>query len=357
MVIKLDTLDFLGTFKDWKDHTIKCVYQNSRGVIEVTLIGNKSKRGIDVYCVPTHHYCNLGCKMCHLTSEKGKKAMVPIKAEDFIEALIRTNYRWCPEGIIKNKEIYFQNGLPYNRRLKRTKNKKCLISFMGVGEPLLNLKLIQEVFKIEEIIRNACGYTEVIYAVSTMMPNENMKTFKAWAIKNKFPAKVHFSLHSPINMERKELIPSTKVEIREALCMINEYKQEFLKVEELKKAMLSFHKTEDPAEIHYTLIKGINDSERHLKELTKLLDKFKINIKFLRFNPTGDLKRSRKDKKWIEQLKEKVLDVRIKSYNPPGHQVGSSCGEFTKHYYLSDLESEDKKKEFAEWKKRHQIEK
>ena len=47
------------------DTSIKTVLANNSGeVVEVSLLNNKP---YDVICVPTFHYCNLGCKMCHLT--------------------------------------------------------------------------------------------------------------------------------------------------------------------------------------------------------------------------------------------------------------------------------------------------
>ena len=47
-----------------------------------------NKENIDVICVPTHHFCNLGCKMCHLTNNKLNKKMIPIKKEEFYPYLL-----------------------------------------------------------------------------------------------------------------------------------------------------------------------------------------------------------------------------------------------------------------------------
>lgn len=52
-------------FKDFSDDSIKNVFQSAnKGIIELTLLFNK--RDIDVVCVPTHHFCNLGCKKKHI---------------------------------------------------------------------------------------------------------------------------------------------------------------------------------------------------------------------------------------------------------------------------------------------------
>lgn len=56
----------LGVFKDFSDNSLKTVFEvDEHKIIEMTLLFNKEE--MDVVCVPTHHFCNLGCKMCHLT--------------------------------------------------------------------------------------------------------------------------------------------------------------------------------------------------------------------------------------------------------------------------------------------------
>lgn len=53
----------LGIFKDRQDGTLKNVYKSidSNEIIEMTLVPNKENT--DVFCVPTHHFCSLGCKI------------------------------------------------------------------------------------------------------------------------------------------------------------------------------------------------------------------------------------------------------------------------------------------------------
>ena len=73
----------IGVFKDFSDNSLKSVFDvGNKQIIEMTLLANKEE--IDVVCVPTHHFCNLGCKMCHLTNKGLNKVMMPIKANDFI---------------------------------------------------------------------------------------------------------------------------------------------------------------------------------------------------------------------------------------------------------------------------------
>ena len=131
-----NNLKNLGSFIDHCDGSIKSVYQSKDGIIEMTLINNKS---YDVVCVPTHYFCNLGCKMCHLTNNRLNKCMVPINCDDFIEALLKSVcHQDCEKGL--------------NRR---TNKADLLISFMGVGEPLLNQNLIKAAFEKTDLLKKA----------------------------------------------------------------------------------------------------------------------------------------------------------------------------------------------------------
>lgn len=320
----------IGNFKDYNDGTVKCVYDvGGNKIIEMSMLYNRDDR--DVICVPTHHFCNLGCKMCHLTNKGCNKKMEPIKIDDFMYCISET--------------------------LKKFKREKdvLLISFMGVGEPLLNINLIENVYKNEKILKDNFLYKNIGYSVSTMMPNKNIVKLEKIVLNNSIPLKVHFSLHTPIDCDRYNLIPSTKVSVCEALDFLFNYRRMFQSNDNLMDKYKKIHNNFDPTEIHYTLISGVNDSKRELDRISGLLLEYKIPIKFIRFNPINELKRSNQEEIWINTIRKAIPDEKIKVYSPPGREVGSSCGEFTKHYYHQEIETEEEKKLFDEWRRRHLI--
>lgn len=340
-------LKSLGIFKDFVDGSIKSVFQTSKkGIIELTLLFNKPE--FDVICAPTHHFCNLGCKMCHLTNNSLNKQMTPILIEDFMEALIKS--------LCSNKDVFSCHPTHTNKSIsKRTCKKKLLISFMGVGEPLLNLKLIEDVYTNEVYIKDILGYEEISYALATMMPNNNIESLIECVSKYNIPLKLHFSMHSPIDAERFELIPSARIDLRHACEYLVQYRNVATKNSILMEVYKKFHRTCDPIEIHYTLIKGRNDSLMHLNETIKLLKEYRIPIKFIRFNPIAQLERSDMEDMWINSIRKEIPDVRVKAYSPPGREIGSSCGEFTKHYYHEEIETKDQYDDFKKWELKHQI--
>ena len=322
----------LGTFKDFTDGTLKSVFDvGDKKIIEISLLFNKEDK--DVVCVPTHHFCNLGCKMCHLTNKGLNKSMTPIKSSDFMECLIKT--------LTKDGE-------------KITNKKNLLISFMGVGEPLLNLKLIEEVYKNEDLLKEKLGYENIGYALATMMPNDNILKLKEMVNKLNIPLKVHFSMHTPIDKNRYDLIPSTNVSVSDALAYLVNYRTTLQSNKKLMDKYVKLHSTDDPVEIHYTLIKGVNDGKEELTKVHALLSKYNIPIKFIRFNPINDLEISNNENNWVNNLST-INNLRIKTYSPPGKEVGSSCGEFTKHYYHEEKKKKKEKQEFENWKKKHLV--
>lgn len=328
----------IGIFKDKEDGTIKYVFKNKENnIIEMSLLFNK--KDIDVICVPTHHFCNLGCKMCHLTNNNLNKKMKKIELNDFLEAMFKTLV------LLKDDML-----------IKRTNKNKLLISFMGVGDPLLNLELIKGVYLNEKLIKDELNYSDINYAISTMMPNDNIKVLTEMVNELSIPLKLHFSLHTPVNEKRKKLIPSTNVTIEEALQYMLDYRNLILENNAIMNSYIKFHRTTDPVEIHYTLIEKINDSNEELKLLCNLLQKHKIPIKFIKFNPVNELKISEKEIIWVGTIKNTIKDLRIKTYTPPGRQIGSSCGEFTKHYYHEEIETIEEQNEFNNWKNNYQVE-
>ena len=323
----------LGVFKDFSDGTLKSVFDaQNKKIIEMSLLFNKEDK--DVICVPTHYFCNLGCKMCHLTNKGLNKKMEPINSDDFIKCLF--------SSLTKNGN-------------KITDKKKLLISFMGVGEPLLNLKLIEEVYKKEKIIKEKLGYEDIGYALATMMPNDNIKKLKEMVCNYKIPLKVHFSMHTPIDIKRYDLIPSTNVSVENALASLIYYRDNIKLDSDIMNKYIKLHTTDDPIEIHYTLIDGVNDGKEELNRVCKLLSKYNIPIKFIKFNPINELQTSSKEQIWVNSISDKIPTLRIKTYCPPGKEVGSSCGEFTKHYYHEEIETEEQKEEFEKWKVKHLV--
>ena len=268
-------MKLIGVFEDKQDNVQKYVFKDNLGTIEVSRINTKEDR--DIYCVPSMYMCNLGCTFCHLTTEDIPGKATKIDVETIIKVL---------------------------GQIPQIKPKRQ-ISIMGVGDPALNQELVRALAAREELV-----------SIATIFPDK-LKGIPA-------NVKVHFSLHSTNSLNRRQMIPTSTLEIRDYLESLSKHRGK--------------------KEIHYTLIKDTNDSPEELESLVNYSTEFRIPIKFLKFNETGGMKESPKLEEWLHTL---ASVVPVETYRSPGIQIGSSCGAFTKHFYTKDGIDSPEYKEYA----------
>lgn len=135
--------------------------------------------------------------------------------------------------------------------------------FMGMGEPLDNL---DQVLRALEILTAEWGFgwSPTRITVSTAGVAKALDRFLT-------ASKVHLavSLHNPFPEERVEIMPIEKAwSIREVCDILRRY-------DFTHQRRVSFE---------YIVLKGMNDSPRHIKELCRLLDGIKCRINLIRFH-------------------------------------------------------------------------
>lgn len=278
------------------DNTIKYIFTRRSGeVLEFSYI-NKND-GKNIICVPCQCMCNLKCKFCQASDFIGK-----IKPSSLMAVEI-----W--EGVYYIYQDLFLDKEP----------KTLLVSYMGMGDPILNYNgVVDSMNLIKFEYRNI----PVRFAFATSLPKVfNVDFFKMTEkIKNtELNVKLHISLHYTDNDIRKEWMPAS-LDIESTIAAANFYKIN----------------TGNPVEIHYALIKDINDSSSDADELASLLQGTGFNVKFLLYNEKKSVDAHASD---IEKFKmfRCVLDtVGIDSeyYIPPGLDVGASCGQFMLEEYV-----------------------
>jgi len=259
------------------DKTEKFVFENTDGVLEIVRINTKPDR--DIYCIPSMYECKLGCTICYLTINNISGSNKKITSE-VIQDCLATLERDYPSK--KNRQI----------------------SIMGVGEPLLNLELINDL----------CA-TETRVSIATIFPFVPISPLPE-------NLKIHYSLHSPFHEERLKIMPQAKATTFEV------------------RRFLINH--DGDTEIHYTLIDGINDSDDDLAALVELYRNSYITIKFLDFKTSykSSLSKSNKVTHWMQTLTKYNIDCEF--YYPPGENIQSSCGLFTEGFYTHESTDEFK---------------
>ncbi len=286
-------LVFLEKVSSKVDKTVKFIFLARGQVIEFSYI-NKDD-GKDIICVPAQTACNLGCKFCFLSDYD-----LEVRNLEPEEIIFPIDY------VVKDMNLL----------TRPDRNKVFLISFMGCGESLRNIKNVID--SCNRIRDKYCeDYKVVRFAVASLMPRiKLMQKFTDEVRKHKLPLKFHLSLHSPDSEVRKKIMPSAS-SIAESVILT-----EFF-----------VRYTGNSAEIHYSMIEGVNDRPEDLSALTRLLKNRGIPVKFLVYNekPSVDFKGSSRVDYFRNHLESEGIATEF--YNPPGADIGSSCGQFLMDYY------------------------
>ena len=217
-----------------KDGTKKYLYKTLQGhYVEAAYIPDGERATL---CVSSQAGCRMGCKFC-ATGRQGLQHN--LTAAEILNQLV---------------------SLPERDKLTN-------VVFMGMGEPLDNL---DEVLRALEIITSEWGFgwSPTRVTVSTAGVVSNLRRFLD-------STKVHLavSLHNPFREERTEIMPiEGAYPIHELADILREY-------DFTHQRRVSFE---------YIVMSGLNDSPRHIRELSRLLDGIKCRINLIRFHKIPD---------------------------------------------------------------------
>lgn len=265
-----------------EDATIKYIFDVEGQMVEFSYIDNGTDK--DIICVPCQTMCNMKCTFCHLTDHIGK---IPTKDMD---------YKDIVEGI---EYIICDLRLGY---------RTILISYMGCGEALANINnVIDSMVMLKE--------PNIRFGLATMLPKKHYGSFFTLIERVKsmnLPVKVHLSMHFVDDEQRKEWMPSA-LDLESSMNMLKLYRS----------------LTGNPIEVHYTIMKDVNDSDYHIDSLNEWIDGH-TTIKFMMFSEKESLDAVKADEKKLETAMTwlKSEGKIVEYYKPPGNDIGSSCGQF-----------------------------
>jgi 23S rRNA (adenine2503-C2)-methyltransferase len=179
---------------------------------------------------------------------------------------------FCATGQMKfNRKLDTQEiidqVLYFKRRLSKEEEKITNIVYMGMGEPMLNL---EEVARSIDILTDpekvALGRRRI--TVSTVGYVEQLDQFLAMDL----GAKIALSLHAPNQELREKLMPTAAKNnpLDKLMEVLKDYQE----------------RTNKKITYEYILIKDINDSKRHAKELAELLKDQIALVNLIRLNPS-----------------------------------------------------------------------
>jgi 23S rRNA (adenine2503-C2)-methyltransferase len=181
------------------------------------------------------------------------------------------------------------------------------IVFMGMGEPFDNA---EEVMKAQEILTAEYGFELSVrkVTVSTIGIVPAMEVFLRESKCN-----LAVSMHSPFDEERRKLMPIQHVyPIKDVIETIN-------------RADLGKYRR---VSIEYIVFGELNDTQKHVKELARLLNKTRCRINLIRFHPVPNvpLPPTNEDRliEFQRALNEKGIVTTIRASR--GLDIDAACG-------------------------------
>ncbi len=249
-IISLELIEYVNG-----DDTIKFLFKTKdENFIETVLIISPKDNDTErlTLCVSSQAGCPLGCKFC-ATGKIGFKKNLSV-SEIISQILLVENF-------IKENLKEFK---PLGESLRHIGN----IVFMGMGEPLLNT---ENTLKAIDILNFSGGYNigerHITISTAGIIP-EIEKLLNS-------QLRLAISLHTPFQEIREDIMPVAKKYKLPDLIGTLKYYQNI---------------TDRRITFEYILISGINDSEKDVIELKKLLSGLKYNLNLINYNPVPDVK-------------------------------------------------------------------
>jgi 23S rRNA (adenine2503-C2)-methyltransferase len=261
-------------WEESEDGTIKYLFESPDGKkFESVFIPDEKRKTV---CVSTQSGCRMGCPFC-VTGRYGFHGNLSA-------------------GDIVNQIISLQN-----------KGTITHVVFMGMGEPMDNPDNVLQALRILTAEWGLAISPRNI-TVSSVGITPAIKEFL-----EKSDCNLALSLYSSFHEERKKVIPAENAyPVKEIINIMSHYPLK-------KKRRLS---------IAYVMIRGINDTEKHLEELIKIAGGTQIRINLLPFHSIpGDDRRSSSDER-LQFFKHNLVMAGISASvrESRGADISAACG-------------------------------
>ena len=279
--ISISSLKLVKTEKSSDGQTIKYLWQlEDEKFVESVLIVAPGRKTV---CVSSQVGCPARCAFC----ASGKEGLIrSLTACEIFEQVHRIQ-----------QILHLQN------------EKVTNVVFMGMGEPLENYEQVVSAIKMlcDPLRMNL---SERRITVSTVGVVEGIDRLAS----EEFSVNLVLSLHAPNQHIRKKIIPfARKYEISSILESMLRYSA----------------KTGRDMTYEYTLLKGINDSSEHAKELAALVKDHPCTVNLIPYNPVTGLHLQRPEKEAIEEFRA-ILEAQgivVPWRYTKGKDIAAACGQ------------------------------
>lgn len=202
------------------------------------------------------------------------------------------------------------------------KQRVTNVVFMGMGEPMLNMK---EVLEAHRCLNKDILIGQRMITISTVGVPNTIKKLASY----KLQSTLALSLHAPNQNLREMIVPSAKSYPLNAI---------------MKDCRDYFLETRRRVSFEYTLLAGVNDSVEHAIELAELLHEWGRghHVNLIPFNPIDGSEYKRPSKKsvlaFVSALESRKVTASIRQTR--GLDASAACGQLRNEFQKSPLLTE-----------------
>ena len=241
-------------------------------------------------CISSQVGCAMGCDFCATTQTGFERNLT---SGEIVEQFIRLRREARKAG-----------------RTLRT------VVFMGMGEPMLNLRnVLAAVKRIADPALGALGWRQVTISTVGIVPGiEELREAD-------LGVQLAISLHAPDDATRADLLPMGKrFDVQDVLAAADRYQARSGRI----------------TTIQYCLLDGVNDSLAQARDLSRLLHGRDMHVNLLRYNPTGLSLRGRryapssmeKTDAFLAELRAHGTVAHLRRARGP--DIDAACGQLRK---------------------------
>ncbi|KAL5716703.1 23S rRNA (adenine(2503)-C(2))-methyltransferase [Ranunculus cassubicifolius] len=199
------------------------------------------------------------------------------------------------------------------------KRRVSNVVFMGMGEPMLNLKAVLEAHRC---LNKDIQIGQRMITISTVGVPNTMKKLAS----HKLQSTLAISLHAPNQQLRETIVPSAKSYPLDAI---------------MKDCKDYFLETGRRVSFEYTLLAGVNDKVEHAVELAELIHNYGsgYHVNLIPYNPVDGSEYRRPYKKAVlafsAALESRKVTVSVRQTR--GLDASAACGQLRNEFQKSPL--------------------
>lgn len=241
-------------------------------------------------CISSQVGCAMGCDFCATTQTGFERNLT--------------------SGEIVDQFIHLRREARTAGRTLRT------VVFMGMGEPMLNLRnVVAAVKRIADPALGALGWRQITISTVGIVPGiEELREAD-------LGVHLALSLHAPDDATRADLLPmGRRFDVHDVLAAAERYQASSGRI----------------TTIQYCLLAGMNDSLAQARDLSRLLLGRDMHVNLLRYNPTGLSLRGRtyapssleKTEAFLAELRAHGTVAHLRRARGP--DIDAACGQLRK---------------------------